>query len=275
MNENLALPSDHPVRKLLFRMRERHESRIFPSPLFADIERGIRRVDMRRNNSSHSVALIDELLPDGSSPQLLGNHRPSSPRSISARRRSPMPRRSTEEGYAFSTWLNNDDAMVLNDGKHQVDARNINDALILLRSEVRQKFDSVMDRFSSVDNVLNRLHSLERVLNVMFATETHRPTPSTAVMTDSGSLLETEPMSRSHSWNQPPAGSVSLIESWKSGLGHIPPIRYLTYDASAERLTTQRDSSLLPNTVPMINIHAETPTSTRSTGSQNTENAID
>ncbi|KJH45596.1 cyclic nucleotide-binding domain protein [Dictyocaulus viviparus] len=38
-NEKLTLPPDHPVRKLLFRMRERHGPRIFPSPMFADIER--------------------------------------------------------------------------------------------------------------------------------------------------------------------------------------------------------------------------------------------
>lgn len=37
-NEKLILSADHPVRKLLFRMRERHGTRIFPSPLFADIE---------------------------------------------------------------------------------------------------------------------------------------------------------------------------------------------------------------------------------------------
>lgn len=38
-NEKLTLPPDHPVRKLLFRMRERHGPRIFPSPMFADIEK--------------------------------------------------------------------------------------------------------------------------------------------------------------------------------------------------------------------------------------------
>lgn len=38
-NEKLTLPMDHPVRKLLFRMRERHGSRIYPTTMFADIEK--------------------------------------------------------------------------------------------------------------------------------------------------------------------------------------------------------------------------------------------
>ncbi|PAV61500.1 hypothetical protein WR25_11331 isoform C [Diploscapter pachys] len=41
-NEKITLPQEHPVRKLLFRMRERHGPRIFPSPMFADIEKVIR-----------------------------------------------------------------------------------------------------------------------------------------------------------------------------------------------------------------------------------------
>ncbi|VDL85076.1 unnamed protein product [Nippostrongylus brasiliensis] len=44
-NEKLTLPPDHPVRKLLFRMRERHGPRIFPSPMFADIEKKRQTVD--------------------------------------------------------------------------------------------------------------------------------------------------------------------------------------------------------------------------------------
>lgn len=38
-NEKLTVPAEHPVRKLLFRMRERHGTRIFPSQIFADIEK--------------------------------------------------------------------------------------------------------------------------------------------------------------------------------------------------------------------------------------------
>ncbi|VDN08243.1 unnamed protein product [Thelazia callipaeda] len=37
-NEKLTVPAEHPVRKLLFRMRERHGTRIFPSQIFADLK---------------------------------------------------------------------------------------------------------------------------------------------------------------------------------------------------------------------------------------------
>ncbi|VDO24329.1 unnamed protein product [Onchocerca flexuosa] len=38
-NEKLTVPAEHPVRKLLFRMRERHGRRLLPSQIFADLER--------------------------------------------------------------------------------------------------------------------------------------------------------------------------------------------------------------------------------------------
>ncbi|EJW77539.1 hypothetical protein WUBG_11551, partial [Wuchereria bancrofti] len=37
-NEKLTVPAEHPIRKLLFRMRERHGTRILPSQVFADLE---------------------------------------------------------------------------------------------------------------------------------------------------------------------------------------------------------------------------------------------
>ncbi|CAG9534254.1 unnamed protein product [Cercopithifilaria johnstoni] len=37
-NEKLTVPAEHPVRKLLFRMRERYVTRILPSKIFADLE---------------------------------------------------------------------------------------------------------------------------------------------------------------------------------------------------------------------------------------------
>lgn len=37
-NEKLMVSAEHPVRKLLFRMRERHGTRILPSQVFADLE---------------------------------------------------------------------------------------------------------------------------------------------------------------------------------------------------------------------------------------------
>lgn len=46
-NEKLILSPDHPVRKLLLRMRERHCSRIFPTTLIVDIE----QVSMARNRN--------------------------------------------------------------------------------------------------------------------------------------------------------------------------------------------------------------------------------
>lgn len=65
-NEKLTLPNDHPIRKLLFRMRERHGPRIFPSPMFADIEKGLKKsTEISRISSLHSM--IDETGGGGSS----------------------------------------------------------------------------------------------------------------------------------------------------------------------------------------------------------------
>ncbi len=65
-NEHITLSADHPVRKLLFRMRERHCSRIFPSPLFADIERvscGIQNHILNTNSRVFAVSIFVEIRP--------------------------------------------------------------------------------------------------------------------------------------------------------------------------------------------------------------------
>ncbi|PAV61498.1 hypothetical protein WR25_11331 isoform B [Diploscapter pachys] len=96
-NEKITLPQEHPVRKLLFRMRERHGPRIFPSPMFADIEKGLRRAptDVSRVSSVHSM--LDET--NGLSSSLT-----KSPRT--KQKRPPLLKRQTvdEDALSRTSW---------------------------------------------------------------------------------------------------------------------------------------------------------------------------
>ncbi|EJD75039.1 egg laying defective protein 2 [Loa loa] len=57
-NEKLTVSAEHSVRKLLFRMRERHGARILPSQVFADLERQART---RPSGMRTSTASVDDL----------------------------------------------------------------------------------------------------------------------------------------------------------------------------------------------------------------------
>ncbi|KAM3717132.1 Potassium voltage-gated channel protein eag [Dirofilaria immitis] len=60
-NEKLTVPAEHPVRKLLFRMRERHNTRILPSQIFADLEQQIRTKSSGVRLTSTSVDDLQEV----------------------------------------------------------------------------------------------------------------------------------------------------------------------------------------------------------------------
>uniref|UniRef100_A0AC34Q6R5 Cyclic nucleotide-binding domain-containing protein n=1 Tax=Panagrolaimus sp. JU765 TaxID=591449 RepID=A0AC34Q6R5_9BILA len=90
-NEKLEISDDHPIRKLLARMRERHGSRIMPMMIGNDLEKG--RNDMSRATSVQSIltSTIDETNPNAA------NIPPRTP--LFNRRRSQMMRGKTmDEG---------------------------------------------------------------------------------------------------------------------------------------------------------------------------------
>uniref|UniRef100_A0A8R1TYY1 Uncharacterized protein n=1 Tax=Onchocerca volvulus TaxID=6282 RepID=A0A8R1TYY1_ONCVO len=60
-NEKLTVPAEHPVRKLLFRMRERYCRRLLPSQIFADLERQIKTKSSGVRLASTSVDDLQEV----------------------------------------------------------------------------------------------------------------------------------------------------------------------------------------------------------------------
>ena len=114
-NEKLEISEDHPIRKLLARMRERHGSRIMPSSYSNDIERVRLQIlfscrdlhtyififqgtrydhGMSRTTSTQSImtTTIDETNPNVLQQQQAGSRTP-----LFSRRRSPMMRGKTME----------------------------------------------------------------------------------------------------------------------------------------------------------------------------------
>ena len=88
-NEKLEISDDHPIRKLLARMRERHGCRILPITIGNDLEKG-RHPEMSRTTSTQSImtTTIDETNPN------VGTLPPRTP-TLFNRRRSPMMRGKT------------------------------------------------------------------------------------------------------------------------------------------------------------------------------------
>ena len=88
-NEKLEISDDHPIRKLLSRMRERHGCRILPITMGNDIEKG-RHPEMSRTTSTQSImtTTIDETNPNA-------NTLPPRTPTLFSRRRSPMLRGKT------------------------------------------------------------------------------------------------------------------------------------------------------------------------------------
>ncbi|VDM83079.1 unnamed protein product [Strongylus vulgaris] len=96
-NEKLILPPDHPVRKLLFRMRERHGPRIFPSPMFADIEKAgylnqLSYTGMKKHHTDHTMNRISSVhsMVDETSNLLSSSYISRSPRASNKNKRPPL-----------------------------------------------------------------------------------------------------------------------------------------------------------------------------------------
>ncbi|KAI6237630.1 PAS fold and Ion transport and Cyclic nucleotide-binding domain containing protein [Aphelenchoides besseyi] len=92
-NEKLDISEDHPIRKLLMRMRERHTNRLNQPP-GADIERGLNR-HMPTSNSTNSITMVDETRHNAV--VAIPNHRYNT----QSPPRSPARRRSMVRGKTF------------------------------------------------------------------------------------------------------------------------------------------------------------------------------
>ncbi|ETN69680.1 cyclic nucleotide-binding domain protein [Necator americanus] len=153
-NEKLTLPPDHPVRKLLFRMRERHGPRIFPSPMFADIEKG-----MKKHHTEHSMNRISSVhsMVDETSNLLSSSYPTRSPRNGNKNKRPPLIKRQTvdEDALSRTSWEGGNGAK-----PREKDWSSLSN----IRSEMRSKFDIIHDRLAVVDQISSRLQNLERLL---------------------------------------------------------------------------------------------------------------
>ncbi|KAJ1348493.1 hypothetical protein KIN20_003805 [Parelaphostrongylus tenuis] len=212
-NEKITLPPDHPVRKLLFRMRERHGPRIFPSPMFADIEKGLKKqnADMDRISSVHSM--VDE-----TSNQLASSYPSRSPRPGQKNKRAPLLKRQTVDDDALSrtSWG------VPNGEQKQKERHDTSlTSLTNIRSEMRSKFDSINEKLNIVEQINSRLQTLERlILQMKNSQGGHTPStlPAGSFMVlnePGGSQLEcSDTFARSASWNQ---------DNWRP----VPPLEEL------------------------------------------------
>uniref|UniRef100_A0A914VCK9 Uncharacterized protein n=1 Tax=Plectus sambesii TaxID=2011161 RepID=A0A914VCK9_9BILA len=171
-NEKLVLGADHPVRKLLARIRERHLAKVHPLvPLFPDVERGgvgqHVGFDSRRP-SMQSINRVDETQPP----------RPSTAGSMMSEWR---PR--TVMGKRVSTM---DDAML---GRARTGYHDEEDSAVgQLRLEIRGEFDQMNEKMKTLEKLLIRIAQnqgvrvsrAEEPLPNVPATVTVSPTDSTS-----------------------------------------------------------------------------------------------
>ncbi|GMS80307.1 hypothetical protein PENTCL1PPCAC_2482 [Pristionchus entomophagus] len=210
-NENFTLATDHPVRKLLYRMRERHGPRIFPSSMFADIEKGLsrRQTDMNRISSVHSI--------NEESSALLGSKSPRSASGLGGRKRPPLQKRQTvdEDALSRTSW-----------GGEKKEKLKEWSSLSNLRCEMKNKFDVIGDRLGLVEQLNVRMQNIERLLtNLNRSQHGGGTTPSTIpvgsynVLNDQMDHLESPAnlVSRSVSWSEQNEGTV-----WQR---QVPPLQ--------------------------------------------------
>ncbi|VDK46786.1 unnamed protein product [Cylicostephanus goldi] len=255
-NEKLILPPDHPVRKLLFRMRERHGPRIFPSPMFADIEKGMKKqhTDQSMNRITSVHSMVDE-----TSNLLSSTYLSRSPRTSSKNKRPPLmvgtltffffPRnpyhyqkRQTvdEDALSRTSWVESS-----TEKPKEKDFSSLHN----LRSEMRSKFEIIHDRLAVVDHINSRLQNLERLLIQMNqhhggSTSSTLPVGSFMGLNESGgSHLETGGfVARSASWNQ---------DNWRSDRP-VPPLEELK--------SMEWNSEDSPSGIPAIQVDDDTTT---------------
>uniref|UniRef100_A0A914CJQ5 Uncharacterized protein n=1 Tax=Acrobeloides nanus TaxID=290746 RepID=A0A914CJQ5_9BILA len=248
-NEKLEIGEDHPIRKLLLRMRERHGSKIAPSPM-QDIERGLNISDVSRATSIRSL-MVDETQPM--------MNRVSMNRTPSQRRaRSPLLRIRTL------------DSNVDDDESRRVSARSYGSGANLMperpslftqdmnMENIRNVLDNVQERLSTVDKLEYRLANIERLLMGLYQRPGGALTPST-IPFDTGSYHgDVSPFHMPHL-----PGTQPDIPQHRP----VPPlhlsIESLTNYADDEETLDRKTSIPGGPSVPAIHIEQDTDTSGR------------
>uniref|UniRef100_A0AC34GCG3 Uncharacterized protein n=1 Tax=Panagrolaimus sp. ES5 TaxID=591445 RepID=A0AC34GCG3_9BILA len=179
-NEKLEISEDHPIRKLLARMRERHGTRIMPSSYSNDIERGRHDYGMSRTTSTQSImtTTIDETNPNALQQAGFGQRTPL----FSRRNKSPMMRGKTmddggEGGGGGERKTGRMDGGNGNGGGLRASFGDRNGRSSALshyggdsqdwhqvKREIQYMFEGVNDKFSAMQKFDSRLANIERLL---------------------------------------------------------------------------------------------------------------
>uniref|UniRef100_A0A915C2F1 Uncharacterized protein n=1 Tax=Parascaris univalens TaxID=6257 RepID=A0A915C2F1_PARUN len=219
-NEKLTLSADHPVRKLLFRMRERHGTRIFPSLLFADIEQGIKKLETNRHSSSISLT-TDETM---------GNHIARGTRDQSGTRKPPLFKRATigeEEMLRRAGWTPSDIK-----GEAEVAA---------MFTEMKANFEALNERIRVVEQISTRLLSIEKLLVGL-----HHFYRAGTASSSAEPHANDDPVAVRH----PTWSGSSLQIKTPTHPPYVPPLRQLDVESAWEE-------TLPPNAVPQVHIDSD------------------
>ncbi|KAK0411630.1 hypothetical protein QR680_005757 [Steinernema hermaphroditum] len=239
-NEKFTISDDHPVRKLLMRMRERHEGRLLPigGTELGDVERGRKRppFEMNRTRSTHSmITTVDETT------SLTGNC--VGRVSPKIRKRPPLMKRQTvDDGFSL--------AMRSGPSGSFPKIGESRECLIGFRKEMRLKFETIQEKLNSVDKIQVQLQNLERLLYGFQGNQLYGGrSPSTIPMGSTHVLSEPSPNNERPSTLWPPE---------RSPLWHhptdvrVPPLG----DLSGDTWTAPEEE--IPHAVPTIQVDETT-----------------
>ncbi|CAD5232713.1 unnamed protein product [Bursaphelenchus xylophilus] len=282
-NEKLDIPDDHPVRKLLLRMRERHAVHRMGNHSSLDVEKG--NYQPRIGNSTHSVSHIDEtVIQPRRSPQVQQSPTPPRSPSFLGRRRSHFLRGKTFDEDATSAKNARSREFVEIPPPRSTTLTVIENA----RPISRRTDHSPSNSNQNMDRLETRIANIERLLQILCNQRQGGGTPSTLPMdtysqygdvspyhlpvTTQAPALTTSTASRA---DPPPNTRTAVVPPLNLSMESLTP--YADEDitvTSGYDAQTGAISPISPGHVPMINIQPESgrPTlSERSTSSQHTD----
>ncbi|KAI6190385.1 PAS fold and Ion transport and Cyclic nucleotide-binding domain containing protein [Aphelenchoides bicaudatus] len=240
-NEKLDIAEDHPIRKLLMRMRERHGSRLVTTNIGTDIERGPPRY-MPTSNSTHSVTTVDEIQQNAVA---IPNHRydtasPPLARSPSSRRRSMVRGRTFEEG---STMDKSARSREYGSYGSNYDGATRSTTLGVGGGETTQPYRSgsmhsrrerVAEATAMAEKLENRLSNIERMLFNLCNQRPGGVTPSTIAIDAFSHFGDVSPYH--HQQNQPTL-HIQQAFQFPSGPPPVPPPMAPSNDTIPNRAT--------------------------------------
>ncbi|CEF62317.1 Potassium voltage-gated channel subfamily H member 5 [Strongyloides ratti] len=293
-HEKLTFPEDHPVRKLLQRMREKHASKVLP--INSDIVNN--RRDLERSSHKHkdiisrgsslksiSISPDDIGLCGGVGGNETSNEFISRAPSLGAlRKRSPLMKGKTfDDGSSEFRPLH-----PMTRFKHQTSSPNVSvpnlshgydsvEAIYSIKNDVQRIDDQLGDQKTNIDKIQQQLNGIEKLLKQLTLTRNGIGTPSTYAMGSFSGLAggDTSPYhDRSpNNWAFFPSdGSGTQIIGGQPQLTlspQIPPLRDL--QGTSESVTGHHggihtysmDEEIPPNVVPpLIYIDQPTPSTT-------------